>query len=108
MKTEIMYATTCALTIYFPKEVDIASADWREQYKTLKDAVNAAEFIFETGYPTAELIVIWDANTGEVLAECSNEKVPEDDWNEEDWEESWGFNEDMGFDPYLGCYTDDC
>ena len=20
----------------------------------------------------------------------------------------WGYNEDCGFDPYLGCYTDDC
>ena len=20
----------------------------------------------------------------------------------------WGYDEDMGFDPYLGCYTDDC
>lgn len=22
--------------------------------------------------------------------------------------EEFGLNEDMGFDPYLGCYTDDC
>ena len=27
----------------------------------------------------------------------------EDDW---DWEEP--ANLDMGYDPYLGCYTDDC
>ena len=27
---------------------------------------------------------------------------------EEDPDEDWGYNEDMGFDPYLGCYTDDC
>ena len=20
----------------------------------------------------------------------------------------WGYNEDCGFDPYMGCYTDDC
>lgn len=20
----------------------------------------------------------------------------------------WGYNEDMGYDPYMGCYTDDC
>ena len=29
------------------------------------------------------------------------EKEPEPD-------EDWGYNEDEGFDPYLGCYTEDC
>ena len=34
-------------------------------------------------------------------------------WGTEDEDEDlddcdWGYNEDMGFDPYLGCYTDDC
>lgn len=35
-------------------------------------------------------------------------------WNEtfsggeEEPDEDWGYNEDEGFDPYLGCYTDDC
>lgn len=23
------------------------------------------------------------------------------------WDD-WGYNEDMGYDPYMGCYTDDC
>lgn len=27
---------------------------------------------------------------------------------EEEPDEDWDYNEDMGFDPYLGCYTDDC
>ena len=27
---------------------------------------------------------------------------------EEETDEDWGYNEDEGFDPYLGCYTDDC
>ena len=27
---------------------------------------------------------------------------------DENPDEDWGYNEDMGFDPYLGCYTDDC
>lgn len=26
----------------------------------------------------------------------------------DDTDEDWDFNEDCGFDPYLGCYTDDC
>lgn len=25
----------------------------------------------------------------------------------DDWDD-WDFNEDCGYDPYLGCYTDDC
>jgi len=32
----------------------------------------------------------------------------EEDEEDEDPDEDWGYNEDMGFDPYLGCYTDDC
>ena len=28
--------------------------------------------------------------------------------DEYDEEEDWGYNEDEGFDPYLGCYTGDC
>lgn len=40
-----------------------------------------------------------DMETGEVIAERS-------DWDEPD--PDWGFNEDMGYDPYMGCYTDDC
>ena len=29
-----------------------------------------------------------------------------DGWDEPD--PDWGFNEDCGYDPYMGCYTDDC
>ena len=49
----------------------------------------------------AEDICLVDMETGEVLW-CWSEDHP--DVNEEDW----GENEDCGFDPYLGCYTDDC
>lgn len=34
-------------------------------------------------------------------------KAPCEYDGEEELEEFWQ-NEDMGFDPYLGCYTDDC
>ena len=37
-----------------------------------------------------------DMETGEVIAERS------------DWDEPAGIDDDCGFDPYLGCYTDDC
>ena len=28
--------------------------------------------------------------------------------DEDDYDCDWGYNEDMGFDPYMGCYSDDC
>ena len=108
MKTEITYSTPCTLTIYFCETCDLASADYREQFKTLKDAINAAESIFDKlYYATAERIVIWDSNTGEILAECEPDPeagptaIPDDFYD-------WGYNEDEGYDPYMGCYTDDC
>ena len=42
---------------------------------------------------------------------CSECWGKEDDVLEEDWwgdDPNWGYNEDMGYDPYMGCYTDDC
>ena len=44
-------------------------------------------------------VEVIDMDTGEVIAERS-------DWDEPDLD--WGYNEDMGYDPYMGCYTDDC
>ena len=46
----------------------------------------------------ASTIVCIDIDTGEVVAEAAEEE-PDCDW---------GYNEDMGYDPYMGCYTDDC
>lgn len=31
----------------------------------------------------------------------------EDDYPEDDYYEDWD-NLEMGFDPYMGCYSDDC
>ena len=41
---------------------------------------------------------------------------PEDRWSDsspveepdEDWDDPLAYNLDMGFDPYMGCYSDDC
>ena len=41
-------------------------------------------------------------NTAEVLWDW--ETYHEDEAYDDDWD----YNEDMGFDPYLGCFTDDC
>lgn len=100
MKTEIVYATECAMTVYFDTDSDFASADWREHFRTLADAIACAENILDTQVYSTR-IVIWDAHTGEVLAECSPDPV-------EEYDLDWDYNEDMGFDPYMGCYSDDC
>lgn len=39
----------------------------------------------------------------------ADDLYPDDPSVEEEmgWDD-WGYNEDMGYDPYMGCYTDDC
>lgn len=49
----------------------------------------------------ADNCAIWDTVTTEILADMASEEEDEPDLD-------WGYNEDMGYDPYLGCYTDDC
>lgn len=110
MKTEIMYATTCKLTLYF-SDSDFASAEWRDEYKSLKDAMEMAKDIIDSRfYDSVSEIIIWDTNTGEILAQCSpdsnkeeNDESPYDEWDDGD---RWDL--ECGFDPYMGCYTDDC
>lgn len=75
---------------------------------TLQDAVDYAEMIFgdETllrSYAVSK-VMICDAYTGEICAECEHDPCKEVSSSDEDL----NHNEDMGFDPYLGCYTDDC
>ncbi len=48
----------------------------------------------------ASTVLVVDMDTGEVVAEVAEAN----DYPDPDW----GYNEDMGFDPYMGCYTDDC
>jgi hypothetical protein len=52
------------------------------------------------------LITVCDSTTAEIVAECR----PDDelDFDNPNYDPDWGYNDDMGFDPYLGCYTDDC
>lgn len=114
MKTDIVYSTECYLTLFFNETCDLESASWRDTYPTLQKALNAAQRIFSTVYPhTAERVVICSSYTGEILAECVKEEADtleawesfEDDFYPDD---DWNYNEDLGYDPYLGCYTDDC
>lgn len=52
--------------------------------------------------------VICDWNTGEIVATIEQEHEPDYSIYERQLDCDWGYNEDMGYDPYMGCYTDDC
>ena len=75
MKVTIEYATRCHVSIYFVEGCDLKCAEWAEEFDTLAQAVRMAERIFDYIYPhSAESIVIWDSNTGEILATCDREE----------------------------------
>ena len=64
--------------------------------------IDTACAIYENSNDYADVAVI-DMDTGEVLWNG----VDAEEYDDPDFED-WGFNEDDGFDPYMGCYTDDC
>ena len=101
MKVEIMYTTLCKATVF---ETNGDSWTYDPIFKNLQSAIEWAEFQIEAHPISFEIsaIVITDTETGEVLAECTPNA------EEEDCDCDWGFNEDEGFDPYMGCYSDDC
>lgn len=60
---------------------------------------------FECGnslYAPCDAIRVIDLTTGEIVLEAEVGDGDDDDYAD------WDYNEDMGFDPYLGCFTDDC
>lgn len=66
----------------------------------LRECVDFIEYKMEQDTTiTRGIICDWD--TGEIVAtiERDNEDFADSDWN---------YSEDCGFDPYMGCYTDDC
>lgn len=102
MVCEIMYATRCEATLY---DVNGDSWTYNSEFKTLKDAIEWAQFMIDVrpiNFEIAKIYII-DSDTGEILAECKP-----DDFDEESYDGDWDYNEDMGFDPYMGCYSDDC
>ena len=70
MKINILYSTDCTITIHFCKEHELASAEWGSNFTNLQDAIDMSKYILRYVYPHSAIgIVIWDTNTGEVLAE---------------------------------------
>lgn len=76
--------------------------------------VNEIDYLdWEDGMLAQNAFPYLDANKREMLIsgicpDCWNGMFGQEEDEEEDLDEDWGYNEDMGFDPYLGCYTDDC
>ena len=101
MKVEITYATLCSATVILK---DDTSWTYNQPFKTLKEAIEWAEAQIEEhlNFINISHIYITDDSTAEVLAECFPDEDEPDDYDD------WGYNEDMGFDPYMGCYSDDC
>lgn len=86
----------------------ITFTDWDgDNYKyphtfdALEDALECAEEALDEELQF-KCATIFDCVTNEVYATCEAEHCGDED------DCDWGYNEDMGYDPYLGCYTDDC
>lgn len=82
-------------------------SEWEcENFSTFDEAFAYAEAEIDERQQALSA-VIWDGDTGEVYATCwwDDESIPEEDYGP--WDD-WGYNEDEGFDPYLGEYTFDC
>jgi hypothetical protein len=74
----------------------IACVDAEGAYPCFEAAKTLAE------YTGKEASLVWDEN-GEEIAFFDPENP--DECGEPDWD---GCDDDCGFDPYMGCYTDDC
>ena len=111
MKTTLHYSTFMTLYVYaygMTAMIDLGC-------KSLEDTLDFVQHIFDDDTfihgETVDTIHVIDSKTGELIAECEPDKEANDSesWpTPEEIFDDWGYNEDEGFDPYLGCYTDDC
>ena len=77
--------------------------NFENRYIDLEEALEKAQEFFEfDGCDHADII---NAETGELLAVC-DEFIEADDIEED--EEFEDYMDEVGFDPYEGCYTWDC
>ena len=102
MKTTLHYSTFMTICVHACGMT--ATVDYG--CKPLEDVLDFVQAIFndETLFcgESVESVHVIDSKTGELIAECVPEESVEDDCGD------WDYNEDMGYDPYMGCYTDDC
>lgn len=74
MTVKILYSTPCAINIHFAETSELESAEWRQRCTNLQDAIDMGKYILRYVYPhSATGIVVWDTDTGEVLAEIERD-----------------------------------
>lgn len=96
----LMYTTPIALSAR--ADEDEYQIDIELGPVSLDMAINKAKELLNRPHITS--VLGWDITTGEILFTVEEEiedmeEIPE----EPDW-----IDDDYGFDPYLGCYSDDC
>lgn len=75
MNVRIIYSAPCVITVHFCKEHELASAEWRQRFTDLQDAIDMGKDILRYVYPhSATGIMICDATTGEILAEIERDE----------------------------------
>ncbi len=105
MKTILHYSekmTLCVHALGITATIDLGC-------KSLDDTLGYVDCIFGDATmfhgESVDCVHIINSETGELIAECTPD--PKDS-NEDAYDPDWDYNEDMGFDPYMGCYSDDC
>jgi hypothetical protein len=100
MKVHIYNSARSFLVSYWNDD-----SEWEDAlpYSDIDSAVAAAENEIDVRQQAIGAHII-DAETGEIYVTCTwdDDSIPEEDYGD------WDYNEDIGFDPYMGCYTDDC
>ena len=112
MTTTLYYSTATTLYVHACG----MTATIEMGHKQLNEVLDFVQHIYDDDTfihgDSVESIQVVDTNTGELLADCVPDKEINNDT--ESWPtpkeifDDWGYNEDMGYDPYLGCYSDDC
>ena len=105
MKTTLHYSTRMTLCVHslgLTANIDLGC-------KTLADTLEYVDCIFNDATMFHAECIDWvhilNSETGELIAECIPNPKNSD---VNDYDPDWDYNEDMGFDPYEGCYTYDC
>ena len=94
-------------TVNYYHDGDPYAAD----FETLEEAVRfAAANITEEFQPD-----VCDAYTGKILGIVdedgfhTDERPDDDGWDDDGWDDcGWNEDYDVGYDPYTGCFSDDC
>lgn len=101
MKTTLHYTEKMTLLVSALGMTATIDLGWT----SLADTLEYADCIFNNATMfhgnCVDYVHVINAETGELIAECKPD-------HEDPAPEDWDYNEDEGFDPYLGCYTDDC